>query len=224
MRSSIKIPVKFATFDKQNETQHVQLLWLIGPLILFIWVSPFSGRQPNAAWRWRARMPHTHSTLMDMVKIQQFSSLFGRRNSLRRVFMFFIKLVLMLLSPSLRAPASLVEEFPIYHDVVPEHALGHPHPVESDVCCKILPKFNTVLVDRPIVGDDEGHHHSLHDFLFPCFLRRPFIVLLIIFFEGFIHLVSRCNLHVNHHLPPVASRISPEPRQVRLSFAPGTLP
>ena len=32
------------------------------------WVSPSSGRQPNAVWRWRARRPHTHSALTDGVR------------------------------------------------------------------------------------------------------------------------------------------------------------
>ena len=39
-----------------------QLRLLIGPLILFAWVSPSSEGQPNAVWRWRARM-HTHHAL-----------------------------------------------------------------------------------------------------------------------------------------------------------------
>ena len=45
-----------------------QLRWQIGPRISWNRVSPSSGRQPNAVWRWRARRPHTHSALTDGVR------------------------------------------------------------------------------------------------------------------------------------------------------------
>ena len=57
---------------------NTQLSWLIGPLILRVRVSPFSRRQPNAAWRWRARGPHTHSALEGRFKSQQLSSFLNR--------------------------------------------------------------------------------------------------------------------------------------------------
>ena len=46
-----------------------QLSWPIGlPIIWGVRVSPFSGRQPNAVWRCRARIPHTHNALTILVR------------------------------------------------------------------------------------------------------------------------------------------------------------
>ena len=58
--------VREFTVLKQITT--TQLRWQIGPRISWNRVSPSSGRQPNAVWRWRARRPHTHSALTDGVR------------------------------------------------------------------------------------------------------------------------------------------------------------
>ena len=49
-------PTPFAFYSFSSK---YQLSRLIGPHIWLVLVSPFSGRQPNAVWRWRARGPHT---------------------------------------------------------------------------------------------------------------------------------------------------------------------
>ena len=124
-------------------------------------VSPSSGCQPSAVGRWRAQGPHTHSALRILVKMYKFSSFFSGRNSLGGPIISVLTVLWMVFSPGFRDPAPLVEELPHDDDVVAYHALGHSHPVDFDVWCKVLPSFDCVSIDCHIVGDDEGHHHCL---------------------------------------------------------------
>ena len=60
----------------------------------------------------------------------------------------------------------------------------HPHPIGLDVGCEVLPPPDSVLVDGPVMRDDEGHHHSLRNILFAGFQSRPLAVLFILLLEG----------------------------------------
>ena len=93
----------------------------------------------------------------------------------------------MFFSPGLRDPAALVEEFAHDVDVVAKHVPCHPHPVDLDVRSEIFLPFDSVLVDRSIVGDDEGHHHRLGNFLFSCVSGGPLSELSVFLFERFVH-------------------------------------
>ena len=64
------------------------------------WVSPSSGRQPNAVWRWHAQ-GHTHSALGYLVQLQTSSSLFGGGNSLWGSFRLFHDFLGVFLPPCL---------------------------------------------------------------------------------------------------------------------------
>ena len=122
----------------------------------------------------------------------------------------------MLPSPGLGDQTALVEE-PLDDDnFEAQDILDHSHPVDFDVCCEVFPSPDRVPVDRPVVGDDERDHHCLPHFLFPCFLRGPFSVLVILLFEGPVHGVGRRDLHNNDHLPPLASGFASEPHKVGL--------
>ena len=63
----------------------------------------------------------------------------------------------MLFPPNIGDPAALIEELPDDDNIVPQDALGHPHPVDLDVQGEVLPSSDRVPMDGPIVGDDEGH-------------------------------------------------------------------
>ena len=65
--------------------------------------------------------------------------------------------------------AFFVEEPPNDEHIVPQDALGHPHPVHFEVGCKSFPKSDTVIVDRPVMGDDEGYHHCTGPLSSPSF-------------------------------------------------------
>ena len=119
----------------------LQLSRLIGPLVLFARVSPSSRRQPGAGWWWRARRPHTHSTNRDSVKARHFSSLCSHGDSLWLAFWLLLKLLWVVLPPRLGDPAPLVEELANDHNIVAEHVLGHPHPVDLDVWREVFSTF-----------------------------------------------------------------------------------
>ena len=107
-------------------------------------------------WRWRARGPHTHSAPCFTFQTQLLSSLIDCRHSFRWSFGYFFKLFRVLLSPGLRDPAALVEEFSDDHNVEAKAILGHPHPVHFDAGREVLPAPDCVAVNCLIVGDDEG--------------------------------------------------------------------
>ena len=94
---------------------------------------------------------------------------------------------------------------------------------------KVLPPPDRVLVDGSVVGDDEGTITALDSFFsrVSCFPSCPLSVLLVLL-EGIVHFVSRCDLDINDDLPPFASGVTTESRQVRLqpraSNAPFHLP
>ena len=129
-------------FSVRSNKQRNQLNRLIGPLFTRLGGSPSSGRQPSAAWRWRARRPHTHVALTNRLKMQLFFSLRSRFDSLRRSLGSVRELFWVLFSPCLRDPAPFVEEFAHNHHIVAENVLGHPYPVHSDVGCDVFPPFD----------------------------------------------------------------------------------
>ena len=98
--------------------------------------------------------------------------------------MFVIEFFWVFLPPTFRHPAALVEELPDDYSIVAQHVLGHPNPVDLDVLSEIFPPFDSVLVDRSIVGDDDGDHHRLGHFLFSGLTCRPLAVFLVLLLEG----------------------------------------
>ena len=123
---------KDESFKNGEPNRQTQLRWQIGPRISRNRVSPFSGRQPNAVWRWRARRPHTHSALSYIVEFQQGPPLLCTCHSFWRAIWFFT-LFRLHSSPRLGGPAAFIEEPPHDDDIVAEHALCHSHPVNLDV-------------------------------------------------------------------------------------------
>ena len=86
---------------------------------------------------------------------------------------------------------------------------------------EVLPPPYSVSMDRSIIGDDDGHSHHLGDFS-PRFLcGGPFAVLLVFLPGGFVHLLSRCDLHVDDNLSPFIFRDTTEPHEVRLQLGTG---
>ena len=136
-------------------TKRNQLRGMIGPRLLLIRVTSFSGRQPNAMWRLRARMPHTHGALMTRFQTQSFPSFLGRSDSLCGSSVI-CRLFRMSFPPRLGDPAPFVEESPDNDHIEVEDTPGHPDPVNFDVGGEVLPSSDSVLVDRPVVGDDLG--------------------------------------------------------------------
>ena len=117
--------------------------------------------------------------------------------------------------PDFRDPASFIEERPDDCHIITLEVLGHSHPVDFDVRRKVFPAPDGVLVDSPVVGDDEGLNHCLGHILLPCFPVRPLSVLLVLLFERLVQVVRRRDLHNDDNLSPVA-RVTTEPHEVGL--------
>ena len=65
------------------------------------------------------------------------------------------------------------------------------------------------------MGDDEGHHHRFRHLLLQSVSGGPLSVFLVLFFECFLHVISRCDLDINDDLPPLTASIPSEPYEVR---------
>ena len=111
---------------------------------------PFSRRQPNVMWRWRARRPHTHGVLRNPIKVQSRHPFLGCRDSFWWALSFLGCRFRVFSSPRLGDPAPLVEELAHDDDVVAYDALPHPYPVHLDVRSKVPPSPDGVDVDSPI--------------------------------------------------------------------------
>ena len=103
----------------------------------------------------------THNTYKVCVEAELRSSLLGCRDSFRGSLVFLFELFGVGFSPCLETQLPLLKKFPDDDHIVPEHILGHSDTVHFDVRSEVLPSPDGVLVDRPIMGDDEGHHHHL---------------------------------------------------------------
>ena len=88
----------------------------------------------------------------------------------------------------IRNQAAFVEEPLNVHNVVLEHFLCHLHPVDLDIVREDLSPLHGVLVNCPILADDEGHHHCLHNFLLSSVSGGPLAVFLIFLSEGLVHI------------------------------------
>ena len=95
----------------------------------------------------------------------------------------------MLPSPGLGDQTAFVEELPDVDDVEAEDILGHTHPVDFDVRGEVIPPFDGVSMDGPVMGDYDGHKNRLCDLLLPGFPCGPRSVLLSSFSEGLVHFI-----------------------------------
>ena len=82
--------------------------------------------------------------------------------------------------------AAFVEELPIEHNIVLEQfrVIGTRWTLKWG---EVIPRSNSISVDSPIVGDDEGNHHRHHNYLVSCVSGCPFAVFPIILSGGLVH-------------------------------------